>query len=86
MQYLCWLQFNRHPLPCGDPEDKNTHSSQFSGKQREGTLQLKVLMIIGGKITVSYGNSKKGTYLDVAGRSRGGMDKRLQKVMIPMFL
>ena len=59
-------------------------------KQREGALQLKVLMIMTGKYTVSYGNSKKGTYLDVAGRRRrrvsGGMDKRLQKVMIPMLL
>lgn len=68
MQYLCWLQFNRHPLPCGDPEDKNTHSSEFSGKQREGTLQLKVSTIMVGKYTVSYRNSKRGTYLDVVGR------------------
>ena len=86
MQYLYWLQLNRHLLPCGDPGNKSTLSSQFSGEQREGTFQLEVLMIMMGKYTVSCGNSKKGTYLKVAGRSRGGTDKRLQKVMIPILL
>lgn len=85
MQYLCWLQFNRHPLPCGDPENKNTLSSQFSGEQREGTFQLSV-NDYDGKIYSELWGLKEG-YLSECGREvKGGMDQRLQEIMIPILL
>ena len=43
-------------------------------------------MVMLGKYTVSYEDLKKGTYLNVAGKSKGRTDKRLQKVMIPILL
>lgn len=43
-------------------------------------------MIMMGKCTMSYEDTKLCTYLNVAGRSRGRMDKRQLKVIIPILL